>query len=64
LEEVVNKVNTGSKNKISEVYLHMQEGNNAIGFYQKYGFEVGEKVENYYLNISPAAGIILRKKLN
>ena len=42
----------------------MQEGNNAIGFYQKYGFEVGEKVENYYLNISPAAGIILRKKLN
>ena len=49
---------------VQDVYLHMQEGNEAIKFYSQFGFEEGEKVDNYYTNIEPSTAIILRKTLN
>ena len=48
---------------MEEIYLHVQEGNDAIKFYTSFGFEEGEKVPDYYINIEPTSAIILRKKL-
>ena len=48
--------------KITEVYLHVQEGSPALEFYKKKGFEVGEKVEGYYHRVEPNSAHIVRKK--
>lgn len=49
---------------ISEIYLHVQTNNEeAIAFYQKFGFEVIEKIENYYIDIEPPDCYLLVKRL-
>lgn len=64
LTEAVTRFTT-NKQKIDHVYLHVQQGNDAIIFYRKAGFEEAETVENYYVGgIEPATAIILRKTLN
>ena len=49
-------------NEIKKIYLHVQISNEtAIRFYQKVGFEVVEKIENYYQDIDPPHCFYLRK---
>jgi ribosomal protein S18 acetylase RimI-like enzyme len=35
----------------------------AIRFYENFGFEKGETIENYYKGIEEPHGVILRKKI-
>ncbi len=35
----------------------------AIEFYKKFGFEVVEKIENYYKRIEPSDAFVLKKNL-
>ena len=47
-----------------EIYLHVQVGNDdAIEFYQKFGFVKGDIVKDYYKKIEPADAVLLSKKL-
>ena len=49
----------------AEIYLHVQVGNDdAVEFYQKFGFVVGEVVKDYYKKLEPADAVLLSKKLN
>ncbi|KAI5067259.1 hypothetical protein GOP47_0017787 [Adiantum capillus-veneris] len=49
---------------VSEIYLHVQTNNQeALAFYQKFGFEVREKIENYYTDIEPPDCYLLVKNL-
>lgn len=56
-------VSENKDKKIDNIYLHVQEGNDAIKFYSQFGFEESGKIENYYSKIQPATAIILRKKV-
>ena len=39
---------------VHEVYLHVQTSNNdALNFYKRFGFEVKDKILNYYKRIDP-----------
>ena len=50
--------------EVKEAYLHVQTSNDeAIEFYKRFGFEVGEVLENYYTRIDPPHAVILRSKL-
>lgn len=50
--------------KIKRMYLHVQEGNeSAFEFYKKHGFEVKERLENYYTDLNPSHCYILSKSL-
>ena len=46
-----------------QVFLHMQEGNEAIEFYTKHGFEIEKRVPNYYRRIEPSSALVLYKLL-
>lgn len=49
---------------VDEIMLHVQTSNeDAIRFYEKFGFEKGELVEGYYKRIDPPDCYVLRKKL-
>lgn len=49
---------------IHEATLHVQVNNDdAVRFYKKFGFEVGETVLNYYKRIDPPDAFLLTKKL-
>ena len=49
---------------VDEIMLHVQPSNeDAIRFYQQFGFERGELVEGYYKRIEPPDCYVLRKKL-
>ena len=51
--------------EIIEAYLHVQINNDqAIEFYRKFGFVVGETIENYYRRIEPPHAVLLKKTLN
>lgn len=44
--------------------LHAQVNNQeAIDFYQKFGFSVGEVMKDYYKKIEPPDAVVLSKKL-
>ncbi|KAK4375242.1 hypothetical protein RND71_005919 [Anisodus tanguticus] len=47
---------------VSEIYLHVHTINEeAINFYKKFGFEVTDKIQNYYTNITPPDCFVLTK---
>ena len=49
---------------IKSMYLHVQETNeSAFEFYKKHGFEVKERLENYYTELDPPHCYILSKSL-
>mmetsp|Transcript_32127 Transcript_32127/g.45674 ORF Transcript_32127/g.45674 Transcript_32127/m.45674 type:complete len:88 (+) Transcript_32127:1-264(+) len=52
--------------EVEEIALHVHVSNqDAIRFYvSKFGFEQGEKVENYYRRVEPPHGYLLFKKLS
>jgi len=50
--------------EVKEAYLHVQTSNDdAIAFYQKYGFEVIETIKDYYRRIDPPDAVVLSKPL-
>lgn len=50
--------------KVQEIYLHVQTNNHdALHFYERFGFEQGGKIENYYKRIDPPDCFIVYKKL-
>jgi N-alpha-acetyltransferase 50 len=50
---------------LKEIYLHVHTVNtDAVRFYQRFGFEVTEKVERYYQGINPPDCFVLRKPLH
>ncbi|KAK4365761.1 hypothetical protein RND71_013641 [Anisodus tanguticus] len=51
-----------AKQNVSEIYLHVHTINEeAINFYKKFGFEVTDKIQNYYTNITPPDCFVLTK---
>lgn len=52
------------KKNIKFMKLHVQSSNEAaLEFYKKHGFEVAEKLENYYTDLLPADCYVLVKRL-
>ncbi|GLC37513.1 hypothetical protein PLESTB_001755600 [Pleodorina starrii] len=49
---------------IEEVYVHVQADNEeAVRFYQRHGFELGETVKDYYKKLPQPDAVLLSKKL-
>mmetsp|Transcript_8051 Transcript_8051/g.17230 ORF Transcript_8051/g.17230 Transcript_8051/m.17230 type:complete len:89 (+) Transcript_8051:121-387(+) len=65
LDYIIESETEGKASTVDEVMLHVQSSNtDAINFYvEKFGFEKGELVENYYKRIDPPHCYVLRKKL-
>jgi len=51
-----------NEGNFDNIYLHVQVNNDgAIAFYDKFGFEIVEKKDNYYKRIEPADAYVLQK---
>ncbi|KAM3186648.1 hypothetical protein ACTXT7_003901 [Hymenolepis weldensis] len=51
--------------QVQTVYLHVHvENDDAVKFYEKFGFEITGKVENYYRRLSPQDAYVLEKHLD
>lgn len=50
---------------VQEVYLHVHVDNDdAVRFYNRFGFTLDGKVEGYYRRITPPDAYVLRKRLD
>lgn len=50
--------------KIKDMYLHVQSNNeSAMEFYKSHGFDVVEKLVDYYTDLTPADCYVLRKRI-
>eukprot|EP00891_Asterochloris_glomerata_P009875 jgi/Astpho2/9875/fgenesh1_pm.00152_%23_1_t len=50
---------------IKEVYLHVQSNNeDAVQFYKRNGFAVGDTIKGYYKRLTPSDAIVLSRKLD
>ena len=45
------------------IFLHMQEGNEALQFYLSFGFKIERRVPNYYHRLEPSTALVLYKPL-
>jgi ribosomal protein S18 acetylase RimI-like enzyme len=64
LEEVLAAAASHSKPKITHVQLHVQENNQeARRFYERHGFKLVGKEEEYYKKIEPHGAWILEKEV-
>merc|ERR1712166_421628 len=62
LWKIIEKCNEEAE--VKQIYLHVQQGNDdAVNFYAKFGFEVGDEVKDYYKRIDPPHAIILYKNI-
>ncbi|ESL11755.1 acetyltransferase [Trypanosoma rangeli SC58] len=61
LDTVLRNVANDNKLCIREVTLHVQAGSAAMKFYESFGFEVVEKVPNYYADLDECNAFKLRK---
>ena len=53
---------SAARTPTAEVYLHVQVGNDdAVEFYKRFDFEVGETVKDYYKRIEPP-DVVLAKR--
>jgi len=51
------------KHDVEEIYLHVQTNNvDAMQFYKRFGFEIGEKIVGYYRRIDPPDCYVIYKK--
>ncbi|CAH8281872.1 unnamed protein product [Eruca vesicaria subsp. sativa] len=51
-----------TKQNMSEIYLHVQTNNeDAINFYKKFGFEITDTIQDYYVNIEPRDCYVVTK---
>nr|CDS28255.1 n alpha acetyltransferase 50 NatE catalytic [Hymenolepis microstoma] len=51
--------------QVQTVYLHVHvENDDAVKFYQRFGFEIAGKVENYYRRLSPQDAYILKTRID
>lgn len=65
IEHVLELVSTSPACKeIVDIYVHVQVGNDeALQFYDRYGFHPAEKLSNYYKRIEPADCYVVRKAI-
>jgi len=50
------------KKNIDELYLHVQVNNtSAMAFYKEFGFEIIEKIPDYYKRIEPKECYVLQR---
>ena len=50
--------------EVKQACLHVQTSNQeAVDFYKKFDFEVGETIRDYYRRIDPPDAVVLRKLL-
>lgn len=50
--------------EVRAAYLHVQTCNEeAMAFYERFGFERAEIIENYYRRIDPPHALVLRRRL-
>jgi N-alpha-acetyltransferase 50 len=50
--------------QIDEIYIHVHEGDEeAIGFWEKVGFEKKEKLDKYYQRLKPSGAWVMEKKV-
>lgn len=57
--------NVTKHKEITDVYLHVHTANDdAQRFYTRFGFVLGEKVENYYRGVEPPDAFVMRKAVN
>lgn len=51
--------------EVREAKLHVQVNNDdAIRFYEKHGFRIVERIENYYIKVEPRDAVLLQKRLS
>ncbi|KAL0736112.1 hypothetical protein Bca4012_012322 [Brassica carinata] len=51
-----------TKQNMSEIYLHVQTNNDdAIKFYKKFGFDITDTIQDYYVNIEPRDCYVVTK---
>ncbi|EME31936.1 GCN5-related N-acetyltransferase (GNAT) family protein [Galdieria sulphuraria] len=63
LQQILQLPKTERFKDITEIYAHVQTSNEAaLGFYQKHGFQIGEKKTNYYRDIDPPDCYVVYKK--
>ncbi|KAK4524940.1 hypothetical protein GAYE_SCF07G2843 [Galdieria yellowstonensis] len=63
LQSILQLVKTERWKDVTEIYAHVQTSNEeALRFYQKNGFEIGEKKTNYYKDIDPPDCYVVYKK--
>ena len=66
LQDILDTItsSTSKEDDIVSVFLHVQVNNEeALEFYKKFGFEVAQRVENYYRRCDPPHAFVLEKHL-
>ena len=64
MKQVLDKV-SHCECKITSIFLHVQINNeDAIKFYQSFGFEIAGEVPDYYRSLTPSNAYVLEKILD
>lgn len=65
MKHVLEKVSHCDTSKITSIFLHVQTSNeDAIKFYNKFGFEIAGEVPDYYRSLTPSNAYVLEKILD
>ena len=64
MKQVLEKV-SHCDSKITSIFLHVQTSNeDAIKFYENFGFEIAAEVPEYYRTLTPSNAYVLEKRLD